>query len=101
MVAEIDGLPESKIHARGKPAEFAADLGEQRAHQQAVAGSSLEIFRLCETVVEVNGVVVAADLGEGDGILFGETTRDCEHVARGEAGDRFLRMADIEGYARA
>jgi hypothetical protein len=88
-VAEIDGLPETKIHGGCEPAELTADFGEQAGNQEPVADWATKFLRLGETLVKMDGVIIAADFREGHRVLFGERARDGERVPWLQACDCF------------
>ena len=81
-VAKIYGLLEAKIHSGGQPADLPANFGGQTGDCKAMANSATKIFCVCEAIIEMHGIVVAAEVGEGQGVLFGEGAGNGERVAR-------------------
>src|SRR5882757_6463931 len=80
-VAEIYRPLETKSHAGGQPADLPADLGGQTGDGKAVANSTTKSFRVCVAIIKVHGIVVAAEVGEGQHVLFGECAGNSKRVA--------------------
>ena len=80
-VAKIYRFLKTKIHSGGQPADLPADLCGQAGDRKAVANSATKILCAGEVIIEMDRIVVAAEVGEGQGVLFGEGTGNGERVA--------------------
>src|SRR5271154_925550 len=71
-VAEIDRLLETIIHFRGQPADLSANLRGHAGNQQAMTDAPAKILGLSKAVIEMDRVVVPADLLHSHRVPFRE-----------------------------